>query len=219
MTQGDDESGPARSEAGSQAFGAIMMLAAMLGGAFKYVLCHTAISNFRKEMGVLAFTFWVETFVGLMLLPWAIANGEAYRMMTEKQSPAAWALVWFTGAFGGVRVVAQFTFLARTSATSLAMSGIAMQAHTIILGILFFKSDVTPILVLGVIFTILTSSFYTYLKTSNVLQSGLATKPPKPDQVLEVVEMRTGLRAADAAREMEVSDSPADEEVSSQQRE
>jgi len=210
----------AKSEAGSQMFGAIMMLVAMVGGAFKYVLCHKAIGDFRKEMGVLSFTFWIETFVGLMLLPWAIANGEAYRMMTEEQTPAAWALVWFTGAFGGVRVVAQFMFLAKTSATSLAMSGIAMQALTIILGITLFKSQVTTLLVLGVIFTIVTSSFYTYLKTSNVLQSGLATKPPKPDQVLEVVEMRTGLRAADSAMARAAeSENSADEALPSQQKE
>ena len=46
-------------QAGSQLFGAIMMIVAMVGGAFKYVLCHKAISEFRKEMGVLGFTFWV----------------------------------------------------------------------------------------------------------------------------------------------------------------
>ena len=46
---------------------------------------------------------------------------------STEQSSSEWALVWCTGAFGGVRVVAQFYFLAKTSATSLAMSGIAMQ--------------------------------------------------------------------------------------------
>jgi drug/metabolite transporter (DMT)-like permease len=189
----------AKSEAGSQLFGAIMMMVAMLGGGFKYVLCHKAISEFRKDMGVLAFTFWVECFVGLMLAPWAIANGEAYRLITEKQTPGAWALLWFTGAFGGVRVVAQFYFLAKTSATSLAMSGIAMQALTIILGIIFFKTPVTGLLVFGVIFTVVTSSIYTYLKTSSVLQTGIAKAPPKdPEKLMEVVEARTGLRAADA---------------------
>ena len=30
--------------------------------------------------GVLAFTFWVEVFVGFMLLPWAILNGEALQL-------------------------------------------------------------------------------------------------------------------------------------------
>ena len=120
-----------------------MMLVAMIGGAFKYVLCHKAISEYRSQMGVLAFTFWVETFVGLMLLPWAIANGEARQLLFEThQSWSAWALLWGTGAFGGVRVVAQFYFLSKTSATSLAMSSLAMQALTITIGILAFGTKV-----------------------------------------------------------------------------
>ena len=96
-----------------------------------------------------------------------------YGRFETEQSAGQWALLWATGAFGGVRVVAQFYFLAKTratthsalhprhalsprctracetltetlcavcgtqaktSATSLAMSGIAMQALTIIIG-------------------------------------------------------------------------------------
>lgn len=129
----------AKSEAGSQTFGAIMMIVAMVGGAFKYVLCHQVISEFRKEMGVLAFTFWVEVFVGAMLAPWALLNGEAYRLTFDADRTFGdLVLLWATAAFGGVRVVSQFYFLAKTSATSLAMSGIAMQALTILIGIAAF---------------------------------------------------------------------------------
>ena len=78
---------------------------AMIGGAFKYVLCHHTIKEYQGEMGVLAFTFWVELFVGAMLCPWAILNGEAQKLMFETEQPFAdWALLWFTGAYGGVRV-------------------------------------------------------------------------------------------------------------------
>jgi len=188
----------AKSEAGSQTFGAIMMLVAMVGGAFKYVLCHKAIKEFREEMGVLGFTFWVETFVGLMLLPWAVLNGEAYAMATSGSTLGEWALLWFTAAFGGVRVVAQFYFLAKTSATSLAMSGIAMQALTIIIGILAFGTRVTTLLELGVVFTILFSVLYTWLKTSAVLESGACQKKDKAEQMKEI-EARVGLKSADAA--------------------
>jgi len=165
-----------KSEAGSQLFGAIMMIVAMIGGAFKYVLCHATIKTYQQEMGVLAFTFWVECFVGLMLLPWAVLNGEAYKLLFEtEQSAYEWALLWFTGAFGGVRVVAQFYFLAKTSATSLAMSGIAMQALTIVIGIVAFGTEVTTLLILGVTATVITSSVYAYLKTSKVLESPAET--------------------------------------------
>merc|ERR1719217_303147 len=159
----------ARVRGGIQRYGAVMMLLAMIGGAFKYVLCHKAISDFRNEMGVLAFTFWVEVFVGAMLLPWALLNGEAYALVTSPHTGAGWLLLWATAAFGGVRIVAQFLFLANTSATSLAMSNIAMQALTISIGIVAFGTRVTALLILGVLCTVVTSSVYTYLKTSKVL--------------------------------------------------
>ena len=34
-------------------------------------MAHKMVNDFRKDLGVLAFTFWVEVFVGLMLTPWA----------------------------------------------------------------------------------------------------------------------------------------------------
>jgi len=166
----------AKSEVGSQTFGVVMMVVAMVGGAFKYVLCHHTIREYQGQMGVLAFTFWVELFVGVMLTPWAILSGEAHKLMTTEQPTSAWALLWFTGAFGGVRVVAQFYFLAKTSATSLAISGITMQALTIILGIFAFGDEVTNLLVAGVFLTLCTSGFYAYLKTSKVLEE----PPTKP---------------------------------------
>jgi len=168
-----------KSEAGSQLFGAIMMIVAMIGGAFKYVLCHHTIKEYQADMGVLAFTFWVEIFTGLMLTPWAILNGEAWTLITMDQSASAWALLWFTGAFGGVRIIAQFFFLAKTGPTSLAMSSIAMQALTIIIGIVLFEDPVTPILIGGVVATTFTSTVYAYLKTSNLLKKPPADSKPK----------------------------------------
>ena len=55
-------------------------------------------------MGVLAFTFWIEVFVGLMLTPWAIANGEAHRLLYgEQRTLGEWLYLWAVAAFGGVR--------------------------------------------------------------------------------------------------------------------
>ena len=167
----------AKSAAGSQLFGSGMMLIAMLGGAFKYVLCHAAIKEFQAELGVLGFTFWVEVVVALLLAPWALLNGELARMFAEERSAGGWALLLFAGAFGGVRVVSQFLFLARTSATSLAASSLVMQALTILLGIFFFSTRVTALLALGVLTTILVSALYTYLKLSTILQPDKAGEP------------------------------------------
>merc|ERR1711998_241345 len=140
--------------------------------------------DFREELGVLAFTFWVETFVGVML--------------------------WGAGAFGGVRVVSQFMFLAATSATSLAMSSMAMRALTIILGIVCFHTPVTVLLVLGVACTIVTSALYTWLKTSSALDKPAHArpkekKPKEPEKRLEVAEASMKLKENDsAAVEVEV---------------
>jgi len=121
-------------------------------------------------------------------------GGEAYKLMFEtEQSTGEWALLWFTGAFGGVRVIAQFYFLAKTSATSLAMSGIAMQALTIIIGIVVFGTEVTTLLALGVLATIVTSCVYAYLKTTTVLE-----KKPETTTKGSEMEARMGLtKAAD----------------------
>jgi hypothetical protein len=199
----------AKSEAGSQLYGAIMMLVAMVGGAFKYVLCHKAIGDFRKEMGVLAFTFWVELFVGAMLAPWALLNGEAYKLVFESDNtPAQWALLSVhRRAFGGVRIVAQFYFLAQTSATSLAISGVAMQALTIVIRIFAFGTHVTVLLGLGVFATIVTSSIYTWLKTSKVLDPDTAKAKVTAREA--ELEARTKLAEADGAKERDPAASAA----------
>lgn len=92
------------------------------------------------DLGVLAFTFWVEVFVGLMLTPWAVLNGEAYELVFGGAAANAtdWFLLWFTGAYGGVRIFSQFALLKHTSATTLALSNVAIQALTTILGIFLF---------------------------------------------------------------------------------
>lgn len=161
----------AKSPSGSQLFGMIMMLSAVVGGAFKYVLAHKAIKEYRESMGVLAFTFWVEIFIALMLLPWAILNGEAAVFLAEHRTLGEATLLWFTAAYGGVRIISQFLFLAHTSATSLAMSNLATQALTIIIGMVAFGTEATPMLLLGVAVTLVMSAVYAWLKTSSVLQT------------------------------------------------
>ena len=73
-----------------------------------------------------------------------------------------------------MRIYSQFAFLAETSATTLAASNLAVQALTIILGILFFSTQLTFYLGLGVAFTVTMSAVYTYLKLSKVLDGAAA---------------------------------------------
>jgi drug/metabolite transporter (DMT)-like permease len=69
-----------------------------------------------------------------------------------------------------VRVYAQFYFLSHTSATTLSLSNLAIQALTIVLGILLFGTHVTPLLALGVAVTTVMSGVYTWLKVFKLPQ-------------------------------------------------
>ena len=128
------------------------------------------------DLGVLAFTFWVEVFVGIVLTPWAVLNGEAEQLIFGDAASSAtdWFLLWFTGAYGGVRIFSQFALLKHTSATTLALSNVTIQALTTILGIFLFATPVTNFLVAGVAVTLLATAGYTYCKTTKVLESGKA---------------------------------------------
>jgi drug/metabolite transporter (DMT)-like permease len=99
-----------------------------------------------------------------------VLNGEAAMLLYGDFSVKDWALLWFTGAYGGVRIVSQFALLVHTSATTLALSNVTIQALTTILGIFLFGTPVTNFLVAGVSVTLLTTAGYTYVKTSKVLE-------------------------------------------------
>lgn len=160
------------------AYGMAMMIVAVVSGAFKYVMAHQMIRTFREDLGVLAFTFWVEIFVTVMLTPWAVLNGEAATLLYGGFSPRDWVLLWFTGAYGGVRVVSQFALLVHTSATTLALSNVAIQALTTILGIFLFGTPVTSFLVAGVSVTLLATAGYAYVKTTKVLEEPARSERP-----------------------------------------
>ena len=103
--------------------GIVMMVLAVISGAFKYVLAHKVIKEYRHSMGTLAFTFWVEVIVGVVLLPWALLNGELYKLATgeEASTVGEWVLLLLTAAYGGVRIFSQFYLLQFTSATTLSL--------------------------------------------------------------------------------------------------
>jgi drug/metabolite transporter (DMT)-like permease len=169
------------SESGDASMGGIvMMVIAIFAGAFKYVLAHKMITTFKKELGTLSFLFWVEIFVAILLTPWAIGNGEAAQLIAGEQRPLGdWLLLYFTAAFGGVRVFAQFYFLSHTSATSLSLSNLAIQALSIVLGIIFFGTRVTLPLALGVVVTTVMSCVYTWLKVIKLPQLKARQQAPR----------------------------------------
>ena len=159
-------------------FGILMMSLAVVAGAFKYVMAHSMIRTFRESLGVLAFTFWVEIFVAIILAPWAYLNGEAEELIYGNYSGRDWALLWFTGVYGGVRIVSQFMLLVHTSATTLALSNVTIQALTTILGIFVFHTVVTTYLLAGISVTLLATAGYTYVKVYKLFE----LPPPEKKQ-------------------------------------
>ena len=109
-------------------------------------------------------------------------------------------MIWATAAFGGVRIISQFYFLAQTSATSLAISSLAIQALTIIIGIFAFGTELTLLLALGVSITIGMSALYAWLRTSKVLEKtpevALQRRTSSQSNCTTMIEC-AGLRAAD----------------------
>ena len=147
--------------------GVLMMGGALLSGALKYVVAHAMIQKYRTEMGILGFTFWIEVFSAILLLPWAAANGELNALMQTPHDTTQWLLILGTSAFGGVRIISQFCFLSHTSATSLATSNVFVQVVVTAAGTLLFGDAITPSLVAGALVTSTTTALYAYLKHTN----------------------------------------------------
>mmetsp|Transcript_7259 Transcript_7259/g.18997 ORF Transcript_7259/g.18997 Transcript_7259/m.18997 type:complete len:326 (+) Transcript_7259:68-1045(+) len=166
----------------STPFGVCAMVLAVIAGAFKYVLAHSMINTYKNTLGTLAFTFWVEVFVGIMLAPWAILNGEAMVLIFGEDGHSSttqdWLLLTFTAAYGGVRIYSQFALLEFTSATTLAASNVAIQALTILLGVWLFGTIVTPYLAAGVSETIVVSALYTYLSVTKRFETIAERRTP-----------------------------------------
>jgi len=186
--------GPVLTKAGSTdydgtTYGVVMMVLAVVSGAFKYVWAHQMIKTYRQQLGIFAFTFWVEVIVGIMLTPWALLNGEAKLMLCTMTGdcegiPAAsmydTLLLWFTGAYGGVRIFSQFALLKYVPATTLAMSNVTIQAFTIILGVFLWETPLTPYLISGIALTLFASGAYVLVKSNPALTAKPEAEPKTP---------------------------------------
>jgi drug/metabolite transporter (DMT)-like permease len=146
-------------------YGVIMLSLSIFAGACKYVLAHSAINRFKKTLGIVGFTLWMEIFATVFILPWSIANGEISVLLEHSSN---WLLLIGTAAFGGVRILAQFLFLEKTSPTTLAASNIVIQVGLTAAGSVIFHDSITLNLVLGTLITIVMSASYTFVKSSEL---------------------------------------------------
>ena len=113
----------------------------------------------------MTFTFWVEAACSLLPLPWALSTGEMQAMLGHMRADRGGAaLLVFTAAFGGVRILSQFYFLAETSPTSLAVSSVFTQVLLVAFGVLIFHEPVGASVQAGVGITVFCSVLYAYAK-------------------------------------------------------
>jgi drug/metabolite transporter (DMT)-like permease len=143
-------------------YGTLMLGLSVIAGAFKYVLAHAAIKKYKSDMGILGFTIWMEIFAAIILLPWSLLNGEMKSVIFSDSANVR--LILGTAAFGGVRILSQFYFLGETSATSLAISNIAIQVGLTVAGVVLFHDVLTICVILGSSVTFVMTSSFVYLK-------------------------------------------------------
>ena len=147
--------------------GILFMILAVVSGAFKAVFAHEIISNAKKTMGIIQFTFWIEVICGGLLFPWCF-SGDELPLFLSTSSFQKWMFL-LVALYGGVRIMSQFYFLKQTSPTSLALSSVCIQIFTTILGTALFNVVLSPIGILGVVIALLFSSIYAYVKYSKCL--------------------------------------------------
>jgi solute carrier family 35 protein E3 len=145
-------------------WGVVAMLVSVVAGAVKAVAAHDVIGAAKHSMGVLAFTWWIECVVGMLLFPWALWTGGAAKLgaaPAHVQLTAVW-----TAAYGGVRIVSQFCFLKYTSPTSLALSNVCVNVLTTLGGVVLFGDAHTSVAIAGMVLTLVMSAVYAILRSA-----------------------------------------------------
>ena len=120
------------------------------------------ISDSKKNMGVIQFTFWIEVICSGLLFPWCFVGKEIETFLTTSFEQLIITIL--VAAYGGVRIMSQFYFLKFTSPTSLSLSNICIQIFTILFGILIFDNKIEPIGMLGICISLIFSAIYIYIK-------------------------------------------------------
>merc|ERR1719453_980491 len=124
----------------------------------------------KKHYSSLAFLFWLDCFILLILVPWSFINGEVWVLFGVSRPLGEWVQLIATAAFGGVRALSQFMVLAYASATTLSTASLTTQTLTILLSIPIFHTQLTMYMAIGISITLSASGLYTYFKISKVLE-------------------------------------------------
>ena len=141
--------------------GTVSMTVAVVAGSLKYVLASRILQEQRHTFGVLGFTLWMEIFTAGFLVPWSVMAGELQQMLQRMQNDASQTAVLLgTAAFGGVRILAQFFVLAKTSPTSLSASTIAVQIISTLCAYPLFDSYYSHLTWIGMSLSVLGSVLY-----------------------------------------------------------
>lgn len=152
--------------------GVVVQLIGVSMSACKYVFAHAVMQSCKKELGTFAFLFWIDTLILVILVPWALFNGELVKLMQSPSTAVDWINLLLTAVLGGVRFFSQLLVLRVSTATTLSCANIAFQAINIYLSLaLFGKPELTPWLVMGSLVTLSSAGVYTYFKISKILET------------------------------------------------
>lgn len=148
--------------------GCILMVVATLTGGIKYVTAHEIIKIHKKELGTVSFLLWLELTMLIYMVPWTIASGELPLIAAWDglYDPSEWALVVSNALMGGLRAFVTFLVLRHCSALQLVTTNVASQCLVILLGILVFETQTSPLLLTGIAITLAGYVGYSYNKAT-----------------------------------------------------
>jgi drug/metabolite transporter (DMT)-like permease len=144
--------------------GIFMMMIAVLASSTKNVFIKKTLDATKKHYSSLAFLFWLDCFILIILVPWSFINGEVWILFGVSRPLGEWVQLIATAAFGGARALSQFMVLAYASATTLSTASLTTQTLTILLSIPIFHTALNTFMVIGICITLSSSGLYTYFK-------------------------------------------------------
>lgn len=169
----------ARPSAAGNVWGMLAMFGSVVASSAKNVLAHGLIRASKASMSVLSYMFWVELFVALLILPWALLLTDDVASF-RGAAPAMQAATLATAAYGGVRIFAQMLFLKYTSPTSLAVSNVVVQLVSTLLGVLFLGEAHDAQTLAGALVT--AGSSLLYLRAKRTRARAAPTQESAPDE-------------------------------------
>lgn len=155
------------------AIGVVSAIIAVLCSASKAAFTHAAFKKYKKHMGALALLFWVDLLMIPIFIPWVLVNGELVQLFESGMSAAQWWQFTGTAALGGVRALTQFLVLSMVTATSTSIVNIFALVFNIIISMFWQPTEVTPMLIIGVVMVPIFTALYTYLKSDKYACFGI----------------------------------------------